>query len=117
MKTTIRWAIIPLCGVLTFAAHAAEGQHAHDAAASAQPNATQHDMKAHSMAELRATVQAARASNDAAKMRAALAEVEAHFAQMGQGMGGCMNMSDRGHEAKAPMGPAARARPSTDHQH
>lgn len=46
--------------------------------------------------KLRSTVAQARASNDPAKMRAALEQVQAHFAAAEQRMAGCMNMMGQG---------------------
>jgi len=57
-----------------------------------------------SIGQLRRTVAQAHESNDPAKMRAALGQVEAHFSAMDKNMAGCMNMMSQGQRGMMDQG-------------
>lgn len=121
MKTIAsRWMMISACALWTITGVAGEQGHAgHSSTVVAQSDVKPRGKEAKSMAELRAIVKAARASNDPAKMRAALADVETHMEQMSGGMDGCMQHSggDHGNEKPAPSPSGQKEMNMESHHH
>lgn len=67
-----------------------------------------------SMKKLKTTVEQARKSNDPAKMRAALDQVQTHMSGMDEQMNGCMQMMDR--DGRGAMGHGDMDHERVDHE-